>query len=144
MDVVADGQMPGGMPWWCRVLIVVPAVVVGLVLLATGGQDPHAVFLWAAGTYWVTGAVARWALRRQGHREVAVERWVDKGLNPRWLIVPMVAFLVWVSVDAVQTASGPAGGWWDWGLVVLLGGFWRFGLAVAVGAANDWRRRRVS
>ena len=144
MSVVGDEEVPAEMPWWCHVAIAVPAVVAGLTLLATGAQDPYAVLLWATGSYWVTGAAARWALRRQGHFEVVVEGWVEKGMNPRWLLVPMVAFAVWVSVDTVQTAMSPAGDWWDWGFVVLLGGFWLFGLALAVGAAGDWRRRRSS
>lgn len=144
MSEVGDERVPAGMPWWCRVIVAVPVVVAGLALLATGGQDPYAVFLWAAGSYWVTGAVARWVLRRQELPEVVVEGWVEKGLNPRWLLVPMVVFVVWVSVGAVQTATSPAGDWWDWGVVVLLGVFWLFGLAVAAGAVDDWRRRRSS
>lgn len=144
MSVVGDEEVPAGVPWWCRVIIAVPAVVTGLTLLATRAQDPYAVLLWAAGSYWVTGAAARWALRRQGHPEVVVEGWVEKGLNPRWLLVPMVAFAVWVSIDTVQTAMSSAGDWWDWSFVVLLGGFWLFGLALAAGAAGDWRRRRSS
>ncbi|MEJ5946711.1 hypothetical protein WDZ17_15535 [Pseudokineococcus basanitobsidens] len=56
----------------------------------------------------------------------------------------MGAFAVWVTVDAVRTAAGPAGDWWDRVVVAVLGVFYFFGLAVAVGALADWRRRRAS
>lgn len=129
------------MPWWCRLLVVVPVAAAAVSLWGNGGQDPFEVALGAAVAYWVTGSAARWLLGRQGHPEDAARRWVDKGLGQRWLIWPVLAFAVWATVDAVQIARSPAGSWWDWGFVAFTGVFWLFMAALAVEALRDWRRR---
>jgi putative effector of murein hydrolase LrgA (UPF0299 family) len=142
---VADGdQVLVGMPSWCRLLVLVPVVVAGLTLLGGGAQDPYVVLMGVVVSSWVTGALARWALVRQGRPGVVARRWVDEGLKPGWVLWPMVAFGVWVTVDVVRTATSPAGDWWDWAFVVFLGLVWLFGVAMAVDAFKDWRRRRAS
>jgi len=142
VEVADDEQMLAGMPSWCRLLVVVPVLAAGLALLGSDAQDPYVVLVWVVVASWVTGAMARWALVRQGRPGVVARRWVDAGLKPGWVVWPMVAFGVWVTVDVVRTATSPAGDWWDRGLVVFLGLVWLFGAAMAVQALKDrWRRR---
>ncbi|ROP44671.1 hypothetical protein [Pseudokineococcus lusitanus] len=139
-----DGPVPAGMPWWCRLLVVVPLVAAAVALWGNGGQDLFEVTLGAAVAYWVTGSVARWLLVRQGRPEEVARRWVDEGLGQRWMIWPVLAFTVWATADAVRAAQSPVGSWWDWGFVVFWGVFWLFVVALAAGALRDWWRRRAS
>ncbi|MEJ5946712.1 hypothetical protein WDZ17_15540 [Pseudokineococcus basanitobsidens] len=79
-----EEQLPAGMPWWCRVLSVVPVAAAGLALLGSDGRDPFTVLIWAAVTYWVTGALSRWVLVRRGHSQEVARGWVEAGLQASW------------------------------------------------------------